>query len=290
MRVMTFNFWTDHPRHPPWTGRRDGAAALITRHRPDLLGGQELLRRQLDDLAVRLPDYAWLGVGRDDGADGGEFNPIFYRRERFEPLDTGTFWLSPEPTRLGSRGWGAACPRVVTWARFADRENGGEWWQGNTHLDHASFRARRESARLLVRKIQELVRPGARAVILTGDLNGGERSAAVATLRAGGLRDTFHVSETAPQGPRRTWRGFHNSGLGAARLDYVFVGGEEVSVHRYEVLDDRGGDGRIVSDHRPVLVTLGGGRETVGRKLIPAAPSPEPDRRGCSHHRAAGTA
>ena len=90
----------------------------MARHRPDLLGGQELLRHQLADLAARLPDYAWLGAGRDDGADGGEFNPIFYRRERLEPLDSGTFWLSPEPARPGSRGWGAACPRVVTWARF----------------------------------------------------------------------------------------------------------------------------------------------------------------------------
>ena len=146
LRVMTFNFWTDHPRHPAWAGRRDGAAAIVARHRPDLLGGQELLRTQLDDLAARLPDYAWLGVGRDDGANGGEFNPIFYRRDRCEPCASGTFWLSPEPGRPGSRGWGAACPRVATYARFADLADGGEWWHFNTHLDHASFRARREGS------------------------------------------------------------------------------------------------------------------------------------------------
>ena len=259
---MTFNFWTDHPRHPPWAGRRDGAAAIVARHRPDLLGGQELRAHQVADLAARLrEDYAWLGVGRDDGAGGGEFNPVFYRRERFEPRDGGTFWLSPEPDQPGSRGWGAACPRVVTWARFAERVGDGagtdDVWLFNTHLDHASFRARREGARLLVRRVHDLAGPGAR-VVLTGDLNGGERSAAVVTLRGGGWRDSFRAAaKQTPGGARqKTWRGFHGSGLGAARLDYVFTLGEDVHVSHHAVLDDRGADGRIVSDHRPVLVDL----------------------------------
>ena len=255
LRVMTFNFWTDHPRHPAWVGRRDGAAAIVTRHRPDLLGGQELVSSQLNDLRARLPDYAWLGVGRDDGRDGGEFNPIFYRGDRFDLRASGTFWLSPEPERPGSRGWGAACPRVATYARFADREDGGEWWHFNTHLDHASFRARREGARLILRRIQGLAGPGAR-VVLTGDLNGGGRSASVAIFRAGGLRDSFHATETPAVGPRRTWRGFHGTGLGAARLDFVLVSEEKIRVAGYAVLDDRGADGRIVSDHRPVLAVL----------------------------------
>ena len=256
LRVMTFNFWTDHPHHPAWAGRRDGAADIVTRHRPDLLGGQEVVAHQLHDLAVRLAtDYNWFGVGRDDGADGGEFNPIFYRRDRFEPLVSGTFWLSPEPDRPGSRGWGAACPRIVTYARFGDRKEGGEWWHFNTHLDHASFRARREGARMLSGRVRDLAGVGAR-VVLTGDLNGGERSAAVAIFRAGGLRDSFHATEAAAAGPRRTWRGFRGSGLGAARLDFVLVGGENVRVADYAVLDDRGADGRIVSDHRPVLTVL----------------------------------
>ena len=259
---MTFNFWTDHPRHPPWSGRRDGAAAIVARHRPDLLGGQELRAHQVADLAARLRDegYAWLGVGRDDGAGGGEFNPVFYRRERFEPRDGGTFWLSPEPDRPGSRGWGAACPRVVTWVRFVDRGNGGgadDVWHFNTHLDHASFRARREGARLLVRRVNDLAGPGAR-VVLTGDLNGGERSAAVTILGAGGWRDSFRAAAKLTPGDVRpsTWRGFRGSGLGAARLDYVFVRGENLRVARHAVLDDRGADGRLVSDHRPVLVDL----------------------------------
>lgn len=262
LRVLSFNFWTDHPRHPPWAGRRDGAATIVARHRPDLLGGQELLAHQVADLAERLPDYAWTGVGRDDGADGGEFNPIFYRRERLEMRAAGTFWLSPLPEVPGSRGWRAACPRVVTWGRFADRESPGEVWHFNTHLDHASFIARREGARLLLRRIAELTMNAAPALqIVTGDFNGGERSAACVILRADGFRDSLLVSEAVPEGPRRTWRGFHNSGLGAARLDYVFVRGgghgENARVRRHATLDDRGADGRLASDHRPVLVEVG---------------------------------
>lgn len=268
-RVMSFNFWTDHPRHFAWRDRREGAAAVVARHRPDLLGGQELLAGMIADLATRLPDYAWFGVGRDDGACRGEFNPIFYRRDRFDLRDGGTFWLAPEPDRPGARGWGAACPRIVTWARFADRESrgdGAEIVHLNTHLDHQSVRARRQGAALLVKRAGELAAAtgttAAAVVVLTGDFNGGEFSAAYTTLTTprSGLSDARTCAEAPPEGPRRTWRGLWGSGLGAARLDYVFVG-TGVRVLRHAVLDDRGTGGRLVSDHRPVWVEAVSERE-----------------------------
>src|SRR3712207_7586469 len=55
------------------------------------------------DLEERLPGYRWIGVGRMDGKDGGEFSPILYRSTCLEPIDHGTFWLSETPEEPGSR-------------------------------------------------------------------------------------------------------------------------------------------------------------------------------------------
>lgn len=246
---MSFNVWSDAPRNARWAVRREDIARLILDAAPDLLGLQEPTWAMLSDLQERLPDYAWVGAGRADGAEAGEFNPIFYRRDRFKLSESGTFWLAREPARP-ARGWGAACPRIVTWARFADvTQPEVRIAHFNTHFDHFSQRARRESAALLLRQIAAIA--GHDAVVVTGDFNCRETSATYAVLTGrAALRDTLHDSAQPPAGPRRTFRGLLGH-FGLGRIDYIFVQ-NGLRTEGYAVLDDPS----VASDHRPVLAEL----------------------------------
>ncbi|MEM6646242.1 MAG: endonuclease, partial [Bacteroidota bacterium] len=138
VRAMSFNIRYNNPGDGihAWPNRADDAAAAIAFWDADVAGLQEALRGQINDLSMRLPGYAWLGVGRDDGGDTGEFSPIFYKRDRFNVVTHGTFWLSPTPDEVGSRGWDAALPRIATWAHLQDKTTRASLLVVNTHFDH----------------------------------------------------------------------------------------------------------------------------------------------------------
>jgi endonuclease/exonuclease/phosphatase family metal-dependent hydrolase len=248
---MSFNCWADYPGHAPWSRRQEMVLSMLRFHQPDVLGAQELLLPMLRGLEAGLPDYAWVGVGRDDGREKGEFTPIFYRHDRFDLLAADTFWLAPDPA-APARGWGAACARTVTWAKLRHRPSERESFHFNTHFDHFSAKARRESARLLLRRIDDLT--AGRPVVVTGDLNCRESSAAYGILTGSALKDARACGENPPLGPRKTWRGFLPGGVGGGRLDYVFVSGG-IRVIQHAVLADHW-DGRFASDHLPVAADL----------------------------------
>ncbi|MCC5940323.1 MAG: hypothetical protein JJU37_02190 [Balneolaceae bacterium] len=125
MRVLSFNIRFDNPNDGPdaWPHRKEFVTALIRFHKIDLVGTQEGLVHQLEEMEEMMPGFAWVGVGRDDGGREGEFSAIFYDTERFELIEEDTFWLSGNPDEPGSIGWDAAITRVATWARFIDLEN-----------------------------------------------------------------------------------------------------------------------------------------------------------------------
>ena len=262
LRVMTFNIRYANPGDGPnaWRFRRDWVAEIVRTNDVDILGCQEVLKVQQDDLLERLPGYASFGPGRDDGKDAGEAVPIFYRRERFKVLKEEAFWLSETPDVPGSKGWGATLPRVTTYLRLKDWRSGATLSVVNTHLDHMSEEARRESARLINRYVADL--PSGDVVILTGDFNCLPSSAPYRLLtEAAGeaerervrLYDSFDVASQGHEGPESTWNGFKEI-VPQRRIDFVFVRRPEI-VRRHRILDDRR-DGRFPSDHLPVVVDL----------------------------------
>ena len=139
-----------------------------------------MFHSQLLDLLAALPGYGYTGVGRDDGAEAGEYAAVFYKKDRFQLLDSGHFWLSEEPSRP-SKGWDAKYVRICCWGRFLDRESGERFWFFTLHTDHKGRRAQVESCRLVVDRIRTMCR-GERAV-LTGDFNVGQTSESYAVLR-----------------------------------------------------------------------------------------------------------
>ena len=251
--VATFNIRYDNPDDGPsaWNQRKERVAEVF--ERADVVGVQEALRHQVDYLAETLPEFAWFGVGRNDGQQAGEFAPVFYRQDRYVLLSSGTFWLSEHPDEPGSRSWDAALPRICTWGRMRMKDSGQIVWVFNTHFDHRGAEARLESARLIMAKIESMV--GDEAALLMGDFNAVPDSPVYATLTSGRLVDTREATAEPPTGPVGTFTGFTvRDDPPGRRIDYVFVP-RRASVWMYEALMDLV-DGRYVSDHTPVLVRL----------------------------------
>ena len=255
-RVMSFNIRTASADDGPngWHLRRDLVVETIRQQKPDVIALQEVVLSQAAELRAALPEYGFVGVGRDDGAEEGEFVPIFYRRQRFTLLDSGHFWLSQTPERVGSVGWDAALPRMATWVqlRFEDAPLA-EVRIVNVHFDHQGARARAESARMLRRFSESL---GGRALVVLGDFNcppgsepyqilseeGRDLAALTDVLAgpaAGAASGTFHAFTGQPQG---------------GRIDWILVN------RRFRAtapaVDHRSFDGRYPSDHFAVAATL----------------------------------
>jgi hypothetical protein len=144
IRVMSFNIRLNTPADSAnaWPHRKEMVASMMRFHRADLTGVQEALKDQMDDLTKLLPEFGWMGVGRDDGKEAGEYSAIFYLKDRFAVLEQNTFWLSESPEKPGSMGWDAACVRIVTWAKFKDKRMGKAFYHFNTHFDHIGEKAR----------------------------------------------------------------------------------------------------------------------------------------------------
>lgn len=250
--AATYNLRLNTPSDGPnaWPHRRDAVKALVQYHGVDLLATQEALLDQVQDLAT-LPGFARVGVGRDDGAQGGEHAAIFYRTGLFELLATGDFWLSPTPTVPG-KGWDArCCNRLATWARLRHKNSGRVFSAFSVHFDHEGVVARRESAQLMLRQMRALSND--QPTLLLGDLNATPESEPVQLLAAS-LRDAYRETETPPYGPAGTFNGFKLDAPLQDRIDYVFLS-PGWKVLRYAALTDTY-QGRFPSDHLPVVVKL----------------------------------
>jgi endonuclease/exonuclease/phosphatase family metal-dependent hydrolase len=264
IRVMCFNIRLNTPADSAnaWPHRKDMVASMMRFHRADLTGVQEALKDQMDDLANLLPEFGRMGVGRDDGKEAGEYSAIFYLKERFAVLEQKTFWLSETPEKPGSLGWDAACVRIVTWAKFKDKNTGKIFYHFNTHFDHMGERARQESAKLLLRKAAEVSK--STPMMITGDFNATESSPVYAILTATTtndrtqdasplLFDARYISKLPHHGADWTFHGF-DTVAHRPRIDYIFVN-KRMKVQRHGILTDRWND-RYPSDHLPVLAEI----------------------------------
>ena len=253
IRVMSFNIRLniESDGEHAWPHRAARTASVIRYHEPHVVGLQEAKIEQLEDLDESLPGYDWVGVGRDDGASGGEFSAIMYRTDRLDLVETETFWLSESPDMPGSKGWDAAFPRVVTWALFERKSDGQRFYHFNTHFDHVGEEARRRSAQMILDAIEN--REEDLPAIVTGDFNAEPDSDPYAVI-TGSLKDARLISSTKPHGPEGTFSGFVATQNPMHRIDYVFVS-PDVRVERYATLAEHW-EGRHASDHVPVVADV----------------------------------
>lgn len=265
--VMSFNIRYANAADGPnrWELRRELALRVIRDADADVIGFQEVLASQLDDLAAALPEYQHVGAGRDDGVRAGEAVPIFFRRQRFDLVEGSHFWLSDDPHTIGTIGWDAALPRMATWVRLRFRNRPWiEVYVLNTHFDHRGARARLESAKLLSRTIESL---GGLPIVLMGDFNCGpgappHQALLNAPSTSGALRDSFVAAtgEPPPSGAASaggrahgTYHGFDGA-PDTPRIDWILHNrrfhAEQAAIVRTHAA------GRYPSDHFPVTATL----------------------------------
>ena len=230
---------------------------------PDIFGTQEVLHVQLLDMLQGLDGYDYIGVGRDDGKTGGEYAAIFYKPDRLRLLDQGNFWLSETPDRPGL-GWDAACVRVCTWGRFAGQTATDDeaFYFFNLHMDHVGVVARREGAKLIVRKIREIAQ-GA-PVIVTGDFNVDQKDEIYSIFTESGLLKDSYLATRLRFAENGTFNSFDTELYTDSRIDHIFVSPivtvEEYAIrtdtYRTALPEDAGYEARVFSDHFPVFVKV----------------------------------
>lgn len=253
LRVMSFNIrlQVESDKENAWTQRKQDAIDLLSYYHPDYFGVQEALPEQMKDIKNGLKNYDYVGVGRDDGKEKGEFSAIFYDRSRLQVLQSGTFWLSETPEKP-SKGWDAAYNRVCTYAIFKDKKSKKEFLAMNLHFDHIGNVARVKSADLVLKKIME-VNPKNLPVALSGDFNLTDDTEPIKIISQH-LKDSFYHSETEHYGPVGTFTAFNVNEIPKDRIDYIFVNGFKIKSHRH--INDRRENLLYPSDHFPVIVDL----------------------------------
>lgn len=260
-----------------WSVRSKVIADQINFEDPDAFGTQECFKPQLDDLTARLDGYAHIGVAREDGKEQGEYSAIFYKKSRLQLLHYGNFWLSETPEKPGL-GWDAACIRICTWGEFKQKATGFKFYYFNLHMDHVGIVARREAAKLAVKKIKEIAK-GA-PVVLTGDFNVDQTDEIYQIFTTSGVLKDSYVCADHRFAENGTFNAFKPWLKSDSRIDHVFVS-PKFNVERYGMLtnmywtknpdcdadSEKGKDApqelrfkqyqvRTPSDHYPVLVKM----------------------------------
>ncbi|MGE5683061.1 MAG: endonuclease/exonuclease/phosphatase family protein [Bacillota bacterium] len=262
VRIMTYNIRfagaSELDSMDLWGKRKENLANMIRFNKADIIGVQEALKLQLDDLKGLLPEYKIIGVGRDDGKESGEYSAILYRSDRFSILKDSTFWLSETPQKV-SRGWDAACNRVVTWAEFQDKSTKKSFFHFNTHFDHIGQLARKNSALLLLKKIKEIA--AGNPVVVTGDFNFKPSSEYYSILTESSaypdketLKDAQKVSVYPHYGSNVSFNNFGKNTDPENKIDYIFIK-NDLKVISHGIISEKF-NGRFPSDHMPVIADI----------------------------------
>jgi len=234
-----------------WNDRKTSLAKLLQHYDADIVGIQEGLHRQVDYLNTVLTGYSYVGVGRDDGQEKGEYSAILFNSKKFKVLKTNTFWLSETPEQV-SVGWDASLERICTYALFQNIKTKKQFWVFNTHFDHRGVQARVNSAQLIYKKINE-INTSKLPLILMGDLNLTPDTEPIQYLKKN-LTDAMEISKKPFYGPIGTFNGFNQDRIMENRIDYFFV--KNVNVLSYTHIDDRMPNNKHISDHLPILMTI----------------------------------
>ena len=250
--VAQFNIRYDTPEDGQyvWANRKTMAKEIITSHDFDIFGVNECLLNQLNDL-LELKQYEYIGTGRDDGKEAGEFCPILYKKERVELLYHGQFWYSETPDKP-SKSWNSFCNRICTWGKFKDKKTDKDFFFFSSHFDHVSNEARVNSAKLLVQKVQEIA--GDLPYFCTGDLNCDPDEEPISFILNSRLfKDSYSISETTPKGPAGTLHYWNFDFNPEHRIDYILVE-KSIKVLSFETITDDARQGRFSSDHYPIMI------------------------------------
>jgi endonuclease/exonuclease/phosphatase family metal-dependent hydrolase len=241
LRAMSFNVWVGGKT----AERNERVLSMVRNYFPDTVGFQEVDSTWYSTLKAGLKDqYAYVGEGRDGGTKG-EANPIFYKKDLFNLIDSGTKWLSDTPNSV-SKVPESSLNRIYTYALLERKSDGTRIMIVNTHFDHTSAEAREKQAAVLVKYLKTITEY---PIVLTGDFNCVSSSSAYAKVISGGVVDSNQVTEKRVNNAAT----FTNYGSSNKIIDFVFVSPNGIAVTSYQVCNEMI-NGDFPSDHHPVLI------------------------------------
>jgi len=257
-RIMTFNIrlLTSVDSNNVWTNRKDAVCNYLKKTKPDVFGLQEATNPQMQDITKGLPAYSFVGVGRDDGIQGGEYSPVFYLKDKYKLIKSGWFWLSETPD-VPSLGWDAACRRICSWAILQDIKTGNSFVYANTHLDHKGPKARSNGAMLIKERLNRIANN--LPMMITGDFNVTADSPCYSTMktRLFPLNDAYQIAQKR-DGMKSSFQDFgripDNNG---EKIDFIFLS-PNLIVKKAVISDSHLKNGLFLSDHNPHYADLDG--------------------------------
>lgn len=251
--IMSYNIRYNNPNDNEnwWENRKLDIVEMIQYYSPDILGIQEGLNDQVKYVDTLLTNYSFVGVGRGDGNQKGEYAALFFNTNTIELIATKTFWLS-EKIDTVSIGWDAAMERIVTYGKFRDKSTNDTIHVFNCHYDHLGEVARENSSTLVLSLIKKMKIEEKRIAVI-GDLNCLPNSKPIQILKTR-LEDSFEISKTPPYGPEGTFNGFNSEKKITSRIDYILT--RNIIVNSYTNVDDRRKNNLLLSDHLPVLIRI----------------------------------
>ena len=257
--AVAFNIRFDNPKdgENAWPNRKEMVGKWIESESPDVIGLQEALRHQINDIKKVATAYSEYGVGRDDGKSRGEHCTILYLKKRFtlDKKDCGTFWFSDTPEKIASKSWGNEIPRICTWARLIHKKTGKGFYLYNVHYDHQSQSSRIGASNLIIERISNRKQSN-EPIILMGDFNAAEKNPAITVFKEEPLRlvDTFRVVKPDEK-MVKTFHGFRGGSFMGGKIDHVFILPKTAKVRSAEIVRFNK-DERYLSDHYPVRAEL----------------------------------
>ena len=250
MKIMSFNLLCGGTGQRDWPCRKEMVVDTIRKEMPDSIGVQEAHINWMNVLKEGLPEYDYVGIGRDDGKEKGEFSAVFFKKEKYILRASGSFWLSETPDVPG-KGWDAACIRICSWACLEEKESGKRFTHFNTHLDHIGHVAMQKGAELVTTRANEIC--GSMPAFFTGDFNVDPKSAPYKTVIASGFNDSRLACSETDNGMTFHWDVFVNpEPEESSIIDYCFFKGD-IKPLRYRVIRDEYPGGLYPSDHFPVV-------------------------------------
>lgn len=247
-RVLTFNLLCAGKGERAWEKRVPKVVKIIREADPDSFGVQEAHWEWMQALTENLPEYDYVGVGREDGDKDGEFSAVFYKKDKFTASESGNFWISETPEKP-SKGWDSACTRIATFVKLTDKADGSSYVHFNTHLDHVGRIAQINGAKMIQEKAASF---GGVPVVCTGDFNVYQDSDCYNTMVSGNMKDARKLAPDSDE--CFTYHGFRPEEI-QARIDFIFVDEATVRPLRFKVINKLV-DGDFYSDHNAVYADI----------------------------------